>query len=79
MIGRGQQWGSTSLGVSPRGLLSSRFSGAWYGGAQDLEGSGIGEPWVSPPLGVSLSQVVEPNIEGSLVQWSPGLGGVWYG
>ena len=27
-----------------------------------------------PTLGVSPSQVVEPNIEGSLVWWCPGMG-----
>ena len=48
----------------------------------------MGLVWVSPPLGVSPVQVVEPKIEGTLVWWSQGLGGSpsvegalvsWYG
>ena len=37
--------GNLSLGVRPRRSLSSRLRGrGWFGGAQEWEGSGIGEP-----------------------------------
>ena len=32
-----------------------------------------------PIIGSEPNAFIEPKIEGSLVQWSPGLGGAWYG
>ena len=32
-----------------------------------------------PVIGSELKASVEPKIEGSLVRWSQGLGGAWYG
>ena len=35
--------------------------------------------WGNPSLedGSELEAFVEPKVEGSMVPWSPGLGGVW--
>ena len=55
--------------------MSLRLRGAWYGGAQDWEEPGMGEPVNGSEPGV----FVKPKIKGSLVWWSPGLGGAWYG
>ena len=49
--------------------LSPKLREAWYGGARNFEGYGMGS---QPIIGSYPEAFVEPKIEGRLVRWSTG-------